>query len=122
MKAFVLKVLILIIVFFSIKIKKKFIIGFLQLSEFFPTDYIYQLIVEENKTVYLTGHSFGGLVADLCLYSALCKFNDPKWLQCMLNGKLMSLTFGAPFFGDIKLRDFINKKGWGDLFVHIISL
>ncbi|XP_078586026.1 uncharacterized protein LOC144867860, partial [Branchiostoma floridae x Branchiostoma japonicum] len=81
--------------------------GFLKLASCFPVDPILRKYVygDNCARIVVCGHSMGGAVAHIVTLTLLA---DLK--RCARDTeKVLSIAIGAPFFGDVEMRNYAEK-------------
>ncbi|XP_031385793.1 lipase-like PAD4 isoform X2 [Punica granatum] len=94
--------------------------GMLQLfiSFFVSTDLQTKIdqLMQQSKSLVITGHSVGATTASLTVLWLLCRlkstFSSPP---------VLCITFGSPLLGNESLTNAILRERWGGRFCHIVS-
>ncbi|KAL8171771.1 hypothetical protein V2J09_023575 [Rumex salicifolius] len=75
-------------------------------------------IMEQSKSIVLTGHSIGGSIASLMALSWLCYLETtppPPSTQ------ILCITFGSPLLGNKSLSRALLRQRWAGSFCHVVS-
>lgn len=73
-------------------------------------------LINESKSIVITGHSIGGTTASLCALWLL------SYLQSASSTlSVLCITFGSPLLGNEALSRAILRESWGGNFCHVVS-
>ncbi|KAK6923496.1 Fungal lipase-like domain, partial [Dillenia turbinata] len=73
-------------------------------------------LMETSKSLVITGHSLGGILASLSTLWLL------SYLQSIYSSlSIICITFGSPLLGNHSLNQAILRQRWGGKFCHVVS-
>ncbi|XP_059433557.1 lipase-like PAD4 [Corylus avellana] len=75
-------------------------------------------LMEQSKSIIITGHGIGGAIASLCALWLLCNLpavSSPSPTQ------VLCITFGSPLLGNASLSRAVLRERWGGNFCHVVS-
>lgn len=73
-------------------------------------------LINESKSIVITGHSIGGTTATLC---ALWLLSHLQSVSSTIS--VLCITFGSPLLGNEALSRAILRERWGGNFCHVVS-
>ncbi|KAK9950185.1 hypothetical protein M0R45_005686 [Rubus argutus] len=73
-------------------------------------------LINESKSIVITGHSIGGTTASLCALWLLSYMQSNSSTH-----SVFCITFGSPLLGNEALSRAILRERWGGNFCHVVS-
>ncbi|XP_078617624.1 uncharacterized protein LOC144885575 [Branchiostoma floridae x Branchiostoma japonicum] len=91
--------------------------GFQKLASNIPVDPFLKKYPIEKYRIVLCGHSLGGAVSHIVALNMLVELKR----RGLPTDNIMSIAFGAPFFGDEGLRSYVEKQNLSDCLLTVVN-